>query len=215
MTKNILLGLAAVPSCTYTGVDEVPVSLKMYLPLNSLHDRHSHCHTRLSRQSPPPLRKITRHGTARHHKRARASRNRGQAQCGSGRGSGHSTGVGHIRVSGSTHQVRACDPTAQAPARRIAHAAVPHARQTVPKPSASCLRWRRRKQPPVSSRGSTSDSALCRRRRLPAVRPQDQPTHAWWGKRMQDGRARPRKCEVCTAAARRACPQGAAGRRSR
>ena len=38
MTKNILLGLAALPSCTYTGVDEVPVSLKMYLPLNSLHD---------------------------------------------------------------------------------------------------------------------------------------------------------------------------------
>ena len=42
MKKNILLGFAALPSCTYTGVDEPPVSdvysLKMYLPLNSLHD---------------------------------------------------------------------------------------------------------------------------------------------------------------------------------
>jgi hypothetical protein len=42
LKKNILLGLAAVPSCTNTGVDEPPVpdlySLKMYLPLNSLHN---------------------------------------------------------------------------------------------------------------------------------------------------------------------------------
>ncbi len=66
MKKNILLGLAALPSCTYTGVDEVPVSLKMYLPLNSLHDRHSHCDTRLSHRALLPYARshvMARHGT--------------------------------------------------------------------------------------------------------------------------------------------------------
>ena len=178
LKKNILLALAAVPSCTNTGVDEPPVpdlySLKMYLPLNSLHDHTATATQDWADRTLLPY--ASSHVMALHRttseRELRAIEGMRSVAAVTQRGWGiYESPAPHTKYVPATCEQKA--PTSTSAAYRTRSCAMSTA--TVPKPSAPCLQ-----KPPASSCGSTSDSALCRRRRAPAVRPQDQSTYAGW-----------------------------------
>lgn len=166
MTKNILLGLAAVPSCTYTGVDEVPVSLKMYLPLNSLHNHtatatqdwadrallpyaRSHIMALLRTTSKRELRAIE--GMRCVAAAAAAVTQRGWGT--------YESPAPHTKYVPATCQQK----HRQAPAQRIAHAAV---RRALQRSWSRATRACRRRRPPAAAVPVTLLSAAAAARQL-------------------------------------------------